>query len=431
MSTTIEPPAQHPLLHGLDALDASLKAVGEANLWSASNTETLDALSRLIAAEARLTAAVLATIREVEGRHLADGLGMRDTASLLQSKHLIDRRPAARLTDLARRLDATATGAALSTGEVSLDHARVIVKAIAALPSTATVEERRCAEADLILYAGQLTPDDLSVCAEKIKAQLTIAPDHDEPDSEPDPDPAAAFRGIRYGTHRSGLATINVTIDPHVRKVFEEILAPLAQPEAPQDGITDGRFATQRRADAFTALVLDHDLGARGAASTSRAAVTVTIGYETLAGLSEGSGLLDDGTPIAPGTLRTLLCGADILPVVLGGASEILDLGRTRRLHTHYQHRALAVRDGGCTFGACAAPPSGCHDHHTTHWAKGGPTTIRDGALLCPRHHRQVHREGWDVELAPNGYPRTIPPRSIDPTRTPRQHPRFRTVQRR
>ena len=36
--------------------------------------------------------------------------------------------------------------------------------------------------------------------------------------------------------------------------------------------------------------------------------------------------------------------------------------------------------------------------HHVRHWANGGPTTLSNLALLCRRHHRAVHEEGYQVE---------------------------------
>jgi hypothetical protein len=423
--STLPGSRQHAVLSGLDALDSSLDSIGAANLWSATAVEAMEALTRVLTARARLDAALLAVVREVDGRGVASELGMKGVRGLLQDKHLVDSRPARQLVELATAVDNTAIGAALAAGALSIDHARVISTALHRLPAMTSADERARVEADLIRYAGQLTPEDLTVCANRIKEQLTRAADSDDPDDAPDLDPTEAFRGVRYGVHRSGLATINITCDPHTRSVFDHILDPLARPEE-IDGILDERTASQRRADAFTSLVHEHQLGANAPSKTSRAAVTVTIDYETLSGLRSRAGVLDDGTPIGAGTLRTLLCSADVLPTVLGGQSEVLDLGRTRRLHSHYQHRALALRDRGCVFGACRAAPSQCHDHHSVHWADGGPTTLDDAALLCARHHRQLHREGWEVGLAPNGYPRVIPPESIDPTRQPRQHPRFR-----
>jgi hypothetical protein len=41
--------------------------------------------------------------------------------------------------------------------------------------------------------------------------------------------------------------------------------------------------------------------------------------------------------------------------------------------------------------------------HHVRHWAQGGPTTLSNLALLCRRHHRAVHEEGYRIERLPDG----------------------------
>ena len=37
------------------------------------------------------------------------------------------------------------------------------------------------------------------------------------------------------------------------------------------------------------------------------------------------------------------------------------------------------------------------------HWADGGPTTLSNLALLCRRHHRTVHEEGYTIAPGPDG----------------------------
>jgi hypothetical protein len=61
---------------------------------------------------------------------------------------------------------------------------------------------------------------------------------------------------------------------------------------------------------------------------------------------------------------------------VLSGPSQVLDLGRERRLITGPLRRALVLRDRGCAFPGCDRPPRWCDAHHITHWANGGPTNL-------------------------------------------------------
>ena len=37
------------------------------------------------------------------------------------------------------------------------------------------------------------------------------------------------------------------------------------------------------------------------------------------------------------------------------------------------------------------------------HWAHGGPTKLSNLALLCRRHHRAVHEEGYQLERGADG----------------------------
>jgi hypothetical protein len=106
---------------------------------------------------------------------------------------------------------------------------------------------------------------------------------------------------------------------------------------------------------------------------------------------------------ISASEARRLACRAGIIPAVLGGASQVLDLGRTRRLHTRSQRIAIAARDRGCTAEGCDWPPGLCHVHHHTPWARGGHTTVTDGRLLCPRHHARAHDPTYTLTKVPGG----------------------------
>jgi hypothetical protein len=61
----------------------------------------------------------------------------------------------------------------------------------------------------------------------------------------------------------------------------------------------------------------------------------------------------------------------------------------------------LQHRDQGCRFPGCGVRFG--QGHHLQHWAQGGPTTLSNLALLCGRHHRAVHEEGYQVARGPDG----------------------------
>ena len=88
--------------------------------------------------------------------------------------------------------------------------------------------------------------------------------------------------------------------------------------------------------------------------------------------------------------VRRLACDADIIPVALGGPSEVLDVGRTQ-LVTAPLWRALVCRDQHCAFPGCTRPPLMCHAHHILHWLHGGHTKLANLVLLCGHHHRVIH----------------------------------------
>ena len=141
-----------------------------------------------------------------------------------------------------------------------------------------------------------------------------------------------------------------------------------------------------------------------------------------------GTAHLDTGAPLSVAAVRQLACDAHIVPVVMNGTSQVLDLGRCRRPFNRAQRRAAALRDRGCVAPGCDQPPAACHLHHAHWWSRGGPTDLDNAALLCGYHHRMVHRQDWAITLATNGYPQLHPPPAIDPTGRPRQHHRF-TIQ--
>ena len=116
-----------------------------------------------------------------------------------------------------------------------------------------------------------------------------------------------------------------------------------------------------------------------------------------------GVATLDTGGRISAAEARRLACRAGIIPMVLGGRSQVLDLGRKRRFHTEGMRLAMGVRDGGCTAEGCEAPPGLCHAHHDAAWSAGGHTNLDTGRLLCPHHHRRLHDPSYEVTRLPSG----------------------------
>jgi hypothetical protein len=193
------------------------------------------------------------------------------------------------------------------------------------------------------------------------------------------------------------------------------------------DGVPDGREGwtyPQRLGHGLIELV-EHlpvdELPQHGVAAPS---VVVTMTLDQLHGAA-GVATLDTGTMMTAGQARRWVCNTKLIPTVLGGASQILDLGMGHRLYDRHQRIALAVRDAGCVFPSCERPPKLCEAHHIVSRSRGGPTDINNGCLLCPYHHHLIHRGEWQVVMSADGIPEIIPPARIDPDRKPLRHERL------
>ena len=159
----------------------------------------------------------------------------------------------------------------------------------------------------------------------------------------------------------------------------------------------------------------------------------VVIPYEQLLDRACERGMLMDGTAVSPGELRLLACQADLIPVVLGTGSTVLDVGRVHRLVPAALRLAVALRDGGCAFPGCTMPMWHCDVHHITPWQLGGPTNLGNVVALCRSHHGLIEPalpiqlpdgslekvDQWAVRIDSRGLPEFVPPVAVDPTKTP------------
>lgn len=129
--------------------------------------------------------------------------------------------------------------------------------------------------------------------------------------------------------------------------------------------------------------------------------VSVLIDWETLQHGRHAATIAEliDGTAVPIATIRELLCDAEILPVVLGGAGEVLDVGRARRLATRAQRDALAAMYRTCVEPGCDVPVDQTEAHHIVPWERGGTSDLANLAPLCSGGYDRLHHEGWQVDL--------------------------------
>ena len=308
--------------------------------------------------------------------------------------------------------------------------ARLIVGALDAVALRAAPEEVAGVEQVFLDYAPGLTTRELArLCRQVI--------DRFDPDgAEPREDALRAQSGITVIRGRDGLITWIVKMHPEAAGLLTAAVdartAPRRSPSFvdAEDGdhaVSDTRTLPQQRLDALASIAkesLGHDTG-RLAGTAVTMCVTMTleslisgIGVAHIEGIDE---------PVTASTARRLAADAAIIPIVLGSDSEPLDVGHTSRLFTEAQRRALAIRDGGCIWTNCMAPPGWCEVAHLQPWSHAGPTDLANGVLMCAFHHRRFDNDGWNLEMR-GGTPWLIPPAWVDASRTPRRAGRLPRV---
>ncbi|WP_146765987.1 HNH endonuclease signature motif containing protein, partial [Micromonospora noduli] len=202
---------------------------------------------------------------------------------------------------------------------------------------------------------------------------------------------ATRDRHLTLSEQTDGRLRLTGTLDTETAALFRAAIDPLSAPS----GLDDTRSPRQRRHDALAEVCrLALRTGELPEHGGDPAQIVVTTSYEALT-RQLSSGALDTGLSLTPEAVRRLACDATLLPAVLGGTGQVLDVGRQRRLITGPLRRALVLRDRGCAFPGCDRPPRWCHAHHIHHWADGGPTSLSNAVLLCGHHHRHVHQTDW------------------------------------
>ncbi|PYM35877.1 MAG: HNH endonuclease [Candidatus Rokuibacteriota bacterium] len=159
----------------------------------------------------------------------------------------------------------------------------------------------------------------------------------------------------------------------------------------------------QQQADALALLAetaLHHgiDPGAPG----ERYQVVVHVDAAVLADADQpGQSVLEDGARVPAGTSQRLACDASRVVMRHDRDGRVVEVDARTRTIPPALRRALQHRDRGCRFPGCGVRVG--QGHHIPHWAQGGPTTLSNLALLCRRHHRAVHEEGYTLDRQADG----------------------------
>ncbi|NLU83179.1 HNH endonuclease signature motif containing protein [Rhodococcus sp. HNM0569] len=396
--------------------------------WQSSDGELRAEAVELSRVIAGLQARRVAVMREVEVRRVAVEAGYRDGAAWLAAHTLLEIGEARGIVALAGALLREPESAeAVASGAVSARHAQIMWSFFEHLPGgfPNAVEEpeafaqarQECREAFFLASGIRGTVGGMR----RVKDTLDATFDTGEVRHSERTD----LNRFDLSRTLNGRYLLRGDLDAESGELLQAALSKLSAPRPAEDGTRDPRPPSQRRADALTEVVRRFlGAGLTGDEAGERPHLTVVIRERDLReqgvhirsedggtedtkgrdrGGGSGSGIRVPWTPWG-GTLsiaaaRKTACDSGVTPVVVDDVGVPLWMGRTTRLVTQSQRRALRVRDRGCAFPGCGAPTGWTEAHHVVPWIDGGPTDLDNLVLLCTHHHRFVHHSGWTVDI--------------------------------
>ncbi len=426
------------VVDGLRQVHSVLDRCGGVDDLSAYAAASL--IGELERAVARLQGMKLTLVARVDKADVAADSGMTGTAAWLAARSRTDGASAAKELRLATALDEglAMTRAALGQGQLSTEHAHVIARAAEQLPAGLDVEERLAIEQRLVAVAKRVDPTALRKAARR--ALDAAKRDQAEVDAHEDAvlrsEEARALAATKLTLHDNldGTVTGHFTVPTlagHIlKKVIQQIASPRrfaqraakdakaqAAPGGAGHGLTaphggaDGELTASEVAEATWARFRAEDLDwsqKYGRAFVEllehlptdhltgkvNATIVVTMDHERLkAGL--GAAHLDTGHDMSASQARRLACGAGLVPAVLGGQSQVLDLGRSQRFFSEAQRVALALAYDTCAADDCDRPYAWTEHHHEDPWSRGGATDLDKAVPLCGYHHQRIHDPGY------------------------------------
>ncbi len=366
----------------------------------AAMVETARLRARADALELRLLAA--------GSLDVADETGARSTATWLADETREAHGTVRNRAVLATALDESYPHLAdsLAVGAVNTGQTRAIVESLDALPDDLPDGVLAKAEAFLIAKAADLGPRELRHLGRGVLQHLApdLADEAERRRLEAEEARAGDATTLSFRPRGDGSTDVYARVADHVAARLRAYLDAIANPRrADNDDDFTALPLSRRRGIGFQALlenVADTDLPAHGGTATS---IVVLVDHDALL-TGVGKATTSTGETLTVEQVRRLACQARILPAVLGGKSEVLDLGRSARFFKGAQRKAMDLRDKECTTQGCHVPAAFCHAHHWREpWAAGGRTDLADGKLLCPFHHGRAHDRRWDTHHHSDG----------------------------
>lgn len=398
-------PGVHPIVACVQAIRDTVKGVADVQPIFMATSDKQRALIELDAAEAQiaeLRLRVLACSEEV-----GDESGARDAAAWVSVATQADPMTARADLHLAKELEQRPLVAAgMREGSVSPAQARAIAAGLEALPTELGPELAAQAEATLVGYAEAHRPTELRRLARRIVE--VVAPEIAEAEEgkrleaeerRAQEKVSVKFRDLGDGTTRYW----GVLPTPSASRWKTYLQADTS----PRKAGSVGERVPQHRAygRAFLALLeaLDPDQLPEHGGDATTVMVTMTID-QLRTDLATAGILTGDGeATISAEQARRLACQASIIPVVLGGKGQVLDLGRSQRLFSRAQRKALRLRDKGCRAEGCDIPAAWTEAHHLKPWSQDGKTDLANGICLCNHHHHRIHDRAYSHERLASG----------------------------
>lgn len=191
-------------------------------------------------------------------------------------------------------------------------------------------------------------------------------------------------RRLFHSTTLDDMGRLDAWLDPELSELFGAAL----EAETLRDRAAgDDRTAAQRRHDGFGRLIR-RAVGAPDAPKRHGQPVqllVLTTPDTTVGAAGAEPARTAGGHVLARGALDRLSCASPMARCLLAGTVP-LELGRTVRIASEAQYRALVARDRGCAVRGCDRPASWCTPHHILPWQHGGATDLANLVLLSLSH---------------------------------------------
>jgi hypothetical protein len=384
-------------------------------------------IGELERAVTRLQAMKLSLVAVVDKADVAADSGMTGTAAWLAARSRSDGAAAAKDVRLATALDGrlAATRAALSEGALSTEHAHVIARTTEQLPDGLDVTERAAIEQSLVAVARRVDPVALRKKArralEAAKRQQAEVDAHEDAVLRTEEEQALTKTKLTLHDNQDGTISGHFTVPTLAGQILKKVIQQIASPRRFAQQVAKDAKAQAARCgedlsaaevaeatwDAFRAEELDwaqkygrafvellEHLPTDHLSGKVNATILVTLDHDQLKA-SLGAAHLDTGHDVSASEARRLACGAGLVAAVLGGGSQVLDLGRSQRFFTEAQRVALALTYDTCAADDCDRPYAWTEHHHEDPWSTGGTTDLDKAVPLCGYHHRRVHDPGY------------------------------------